>query len=471
MGRKYIEESWTIEHPWDCGHCRTRNPGRNDKCWKCGKPIDSTHNEIVPDDMSSKNKVTDTSIFNDTRPDWFCGYCPSGTRNRASRETCNECGARQGAKKGEAASGQDTTKGSMVIKSNVRTTVNEKGEPIITSSLFKLVPIELPPRANVTIEASKGSTISNVKVSGSGTLKLQATGGSEIKNVRVGSGESLSFSSGSWLTPERQDSMESVFKVALPILLVAILVALGIYLLSWHKTVARVQETAWHYHVSLHSRTVMVGHDWRNNEPAHSFAESCHAEIRSYHNCHPYNCNPHQVPHDCHCHPVTRCNPHTTCQNVCTNRGNRSSSCHRECETDDGCVTRNNCDVCYQTEYDTCHERCPDYDQMCDFQYPAWGETNHADTSQMDHNIVRPALDAPGNMICPSDEETLFIQNSEITSCTQDSLTFRVNWDAGEDGHYGTVPQTASDYHRFVTGRRWNAQYNHAGQFEPLNPL
>lgn len=510
--RKYIEKSWTVEHGWTCGHCGFKNKGRDSHCVPCGKPIDASHKEEVPEDMSEANAVTDTSIFDDTRPDWFCGYCPSATRNRASRETCNECGSVKGTKKGVAASGQDTTNG------------------------------------NVNIDATNGSIISNVKVSGSGKLQMKASGNSKIKNVRVGSGESKSISSPRtdskgepefmdagirnhnyeaptsspsppyppesskdsepFLNPlepvktvtvgtgyrqstieipsqplefedirstgfslPTQDQVERALKFIVPGLLVILAIALCVYFFSWHKTIARVEETSWHAHVSLHSRVVLSGHDWRNNEPAHSYNESCHTEIRSYHNCHPHNCNPHQVSYDCNCRTITTCHPHTTCQNVCTSRGNRSSSCHRECETDDGCNSTQRCGTCYRTEYDTCYDRCPDYDQMCEYQYPSWGETNHADTSQMDHTIVRPDLNAPGNVSCPGDEEELFIQNNQITQCTVYSVSFCVTWDAGTDGHYATIPTSTNDYDRFVRGRRWSAQYNHAGMFEPLHPL
>lgn len=436
--------TWTIEHDWTCGHCRHVNPGRNDECANCGKHIDSTHEEMAPTDMSYENRVKDTARFEDKRPDWMCGFCDS--RVQASHDSCHLCGAKKGEKKGSVQSGVDTTKGGMNISSRGSISVpslpsNESGpvEPVVVSK-----PSSSPSVPSQTV--------------GQGPYRETVFEEPEVPGrlSRVSDWASENFS--------------KIILFMVGTLLVGGLVCLLVWLFSWHDTTAQVAGTRWNYHVSLHQRQIDHGRDWRDQEHAHAFNETCHSEIRSYHNCNPHNCNPHPESYSCNCQTIRSCRPVTSCRTTCTSSGNRSSSCSESCSTSESCSSSQSCSTCYRTVYDTCYDRCPDYDQMCDYDYPSWPEVNHADTTNVDHTLVRPALSAPGDVMCPGDAEMLNIQNHSITQCTTDTIGFTVNFNAGTDGSYTQHPESLREYNRYLTGARWNAQYNHAGQFRTLSP-
>lgn len=91
------------------------------------------------------------------------------------------------------------------------------------------------------------------------------------------------------------------------------------WLLEVHSTIARVTETRWNYNVSLFERQIHNGHDWRGSMHTHNFNVVCHSEIRSYHRCNPYQCNPHQESYSCN--PRTTCRNIESCRDVCTSNG------------------------------------------------------------------------------------------------------------------------------------------------------
>lgn len=430
------ERTWTIEHTWACGNtpCHTINPARNNECSGCGAPKDISHKEMVPTDMSFENRVKDTDRFNNTNPDWFCSYCTPAVRNADSNVVCIECGSPRGTQKGTASKGQNTTGGGMILK------------PVI-------VPSKPSPKRMV-----EPKPVSVPKM-------FSANHYRDIEeNLDLPKSFNLSRAS-DWLS-ENFATFGLVFG---GVALVATIIAVCVYLFSWHDTTATVQNTTWSYHVDLHQRQVDHGRDWRDREPAHSFNETCHQEIRSYHNCNPYQCNPHNQSYDCNCRSVESCSPSQSCSTSCSNNGNGSSSCRETCRTVQNCTSRQVCSTCNRTVYDTCYQRCPDYDNMCEFDYPSWPVIRVANTSNHDHTLVRPMLSATNNVACTADPEVLNIQNHAVVQCTNDTVSFEVVFNAGEVGRFTTTPHSLSDYDRYHMGTRWNARYNHAGMFRPLN--
>lgn len=107
---------------------------------------------------------------------------------------------------------------------------------------------------------------------------------------------------------------------------------------------------------------------------------------------------------------------------------------------------------------------------MCDYDYPSWPQINHAVLNGFDHTPVRPNLSAPGNVHCPADEENLNLQNHSIVQCTRDTVTFRVDFNAGSVGNFFRNPGSLADYNRYQRGAVWNVQYNHAGMFREVGP-
>jgi hypothetical protein len=176
------------------------------------------------------------------------------------------------------------------------------------------------------------------------------------------------------------------------------------------------------------------------------------------------------VSYDCHCRSVTTCRPVTRCTTSCSRSGNGSSRCRESCSTSESCQSRSVCQTCYRTEYDTCWNRCPDYDDKCDFDYPTWPVAQVADTTNTDHTLVRPSLTAPNNVVCTGDPELLYLANRNVMMCTTDSVRFHAAFNAGEHGRHEVTPQSLAEYNRYHVGARWNAEYNHAGMFRVLNP-
>lgn len=445
MSEEYTTKTWAIEHDWKCGHCRKVNKGREDKCASCGKPIDDTHEELVPSDMSYDNRVKDTSVFDDKRPDWICKYC--NHRNRAASNDCAECGSDKSEKKSTVASGQVTIPGTTLPAPKV----DAKGRPEYfaeyshTSDMPTII-------ANPDYEAPKSE---------------------RPKPTPSPSGKPLHYREPSFEVEEEIEISTSTdfSKLFLPVGIFAfgaLFIFLLHWLFSWHHTTARVSATSWRYEVATVQRSVRSGRSWKDQEPAHSFNESCTTEIRSYHNCDPYRCNPHQVSYDCHCRSWQECTPRTSCRTVCSSSGTRSSSCSERCRTYNDCTTRRSCDTCYRTEYDTCYHRCPDYDQMCSYQYPSWNPVNHAQLSGTDHTPVRPTLRSQSNLQCPSDPEQLYISNNQVLDCHTDTTTFAVSLDAGEHGVHNFTPRTLTDYNQYNLNATWGAEYNCAGGFRIL---
>ena len=451
MSEEYTTKTWIIEHDWKCGHCRTFNKGREDKCVACGKPIDDTHEEIIPWDMSYDNRVQDTKVFEEKNPDWICKYCSH--RNRASKGKCEECGSDQSEKKQTVSSGQEITPGSKLPAPKR----DDKGRPEYfeeyshTSSTPQLIvnPDYDGPRSKPASKRPKPTPPPSGKPSHYRAPTFTESDDEEVTKVTIES------------------------RLLLPVggfVAVALVVYFFFWLFSWHSGTATIFSTSWNYEVSTLQRSIQNGHSWRDQEPAHSFNESCEREIRSYHDCDPYQCNPHQVSYDCRCRSVETCRPSTSCRTVCSSNGTRSSSCSERCRTTTSCSSSTSCDTCYRTAYDTCYHRCPDYDQMCTYQYPRWSPVNRAHLSGSDHTPVRPTLRAQSNLSCPSDPEQLYIANNGVVDCHQENVTYAVTLDAGERGTRNYTPTSLTEYNRYHVGATWNIEYNHAGDFRVIGP-
>lgn len=476
----YTTRTWTIEHTWTCDACKTENRFRDDKCATCGQPKGTEHKENVPTDMSYENRVKDTTRFDDKRPDWFCSYCVGHTRNPASALVCKECGSAQVEKKGDAGKGQDTTAGGMVLDpvappKNSFWSIPSKTSYDSESAALQGATVQISAPTSVASPVRSPAINSVVQ-----EQKVIVSPGAHYRDVKYQpvtvNKQDQDFNLGSLInSPLKQATAWISDNAGIVGIIFGVLAVLAgiiygcFWLFSWHPTTATVTETTWHYHVDLHQRELRHDSDWKNNEPPHAFNESCHEEIRSYHQCNPYQCNPHQVGYECNCRDERNCTTRPVCSTSCSNNGNGSSSCSERCRDEESCTTNRVCQTCYRTEYDTCYEQCPDYDQKCEFDFPTWPVVQVADTTNTDHTLVRPELSAPENVVCPGDPETLYIANPTVARCTVDSVRFHATFDAGEVGRFPVEPHSLPEYDRYQIGDHWNAQYNDAGMFRPLN--
>ncbi|TXH11388.1 MAG: hypothetical protein E6R04_02060 [Spirochaetes bacterium] len=461
MSHEYTTKTWTIEHDWKCNHCKTVNKGREDKCVSCGKPIDDTHEEIVPSDMSYENRVKDTEVFSDGKPDWICKYCSH--RNRAVDSTCEECGASTTERKQTVSSGQETTPGTTISAPRK----DSKGRPEFFTEYSHTSPdpeyIKNPEFEKEEKEEQAAAKERNEKTKDAAHYRTPTFQKTTEKQTysKVVIQE---------IQEEKTSSGKKLLGPGLGFLGVALVIYFFYWMFSWHAGTAVISSTSWEYRVTTYQRSVQSGHSWQDQEPAHSFNETCSREIRSYHSCNPYDCNPHRVSYDCNCRSWRECSTTTSCRTVCTRSGNRSSSCSERCTPRTSCETRRSCSTCYRTEYDTCYRRCPDYDNMCSYQYPQWSPGRTAVLTGTNHTLVRPALQANSNLVCPSDPEQLYIANHSVSDCHKDTTTFAAVLDAGEHGTQNFTPSSLAEYNRYTTGATWNIEYNHAGQFRVLGP-
>lgn len=431
---EYVKDTWTIEHSWRCTSCNHDNAGSEEKCLECGKPIDSKQEEIIPKDMSKKASVELSGsqkakeVFLNKKPgkDWVCVYCKH--RAFSFHSVCPECGAKQ-----EISKPAEKTR-----DERLRERFDKETQTLFIQDLSPRQPVETTQKKKKEIPLTSNPAEDHYQ---------------EIEEIK----EKI-----------RKDHNNSVIflKITLSIIVMLILAWLFYYFFSWHNTTGTITETTWHYHVSLRERRIYQGHDWRNEMKNYHFNESCHQEIRSYHNCDPYSCNPHPVSYSCNCQTISI--PRESCNTVCSNNGNRSSTCRNVCST--YISSRTSCSTCYRTEFDTCYHRCPDYDDMCSYSYPAWPEIRHMDNWQHDHTIIRPNLSSLTNDSCGSNPEILFMGNRNSTQCTEDSLEFFVRFNVPNVGEFTTNPSVISQYHRFHSGSVWDIRYNHAGMFQPISP-
>lgn len=413
---EYTKKEWIVEHDWKCIHCGYENLGREDKCVNCGKPIDETHKEIIPTDMSYENRVKDKKVEKKLsgNPDWICHYCKH--RERAENKSCTECGSEKIKK---------------IVNSGEATSPN--------STMFQEKKIPEPKPNEEKKKEYKKPTPSPYRAPQAQQPKEQP----------------------------RDSKLDTRFRQFIYAAL-AILACFGFFLIGkeiydyyrWIPTNAKVIGVNWTASTTIRTRTVLSGHGWRHNEPNHVFNETCHQEISGYHNCNPYSCNPHRESYSCNCRDV--CTPVESCRTVCSSTGRRSSSCREVCSTRNSC--RTSCSTCYRTVTDTCYRRCPDYDDMCDYEYPSWRGNQTLTTSGRDHTITYPTV-ATNLLNCGSDPEQLYISSQSNTSCKQTVMTFIVQFDVENLGIRNKEVETLQEFNRFQINSIIPAFYNQAGNF------
>jgi hypothetical protein len=214
----------------------------------------------------------------------------------------------------------------------------------------------------------------------------------------------------------------------------ALLIGGAVWLFAPHEHNATVSAVHWQYTMELQQRYTRHGSDW--GSPPGAFNVSCERRQHGTEDCHPHDCNAHQVGHDCHGHD---CNCHESCED----EGNGYSSCSEDCDT---CY-----DTCYTTEYDTCYNQCPVYDDWCDYDYYQWVHVDTDITSGNDHEVhwgTRLVTDgSPTQRILTTEEYT-------------------VNFVQGED-HWTYSANTLGNFNRFNVGVVWDVKTNYAGMIWP----
>lgn len=208
-------------------------------------------------------------------------------------------------------------------------------------------------------------------------------------------------------------------------------------LLSTHEVRAEVRSTSWEYRKILEQRMTKSGSGW--GTPSGSFNASCHTRQRGTERCHPRDCNPHQVSYDCRPHDCS-------CHVSCTDLSNGYSRCEEHCST---CY-----DTCTRTEYNTCYDECPVYDEWCTYSYYEWDE--------IDREVTRGTNDEPhwGSRISPNESVPQRVIKSE---------SYSVIFYADEE-EWTYHPSSLREYSSFSTQDSWLIEVNYAGMVWPRRP-
>lgn len=234
----------------------------------------------------------------------------------------------------------------------------------------------------------------------------------------------------------RPRSSRSVF-LALGAVGVVFFIGLLIWLFSPHEHDAQVSSVHWTYTRTLEQRYTRDGSGW--GHPAGAFDVHCSRRQRGTENCHPHDCNPHSVSYDCN---PTQCN----CRQSCSDLGNGYSSCQESCST---CYS-----TCSRTEYDTCYDQCPVYDDWCTYRYYEWVFQDREVTQGNDH-AVRWGTRLTANASIPQ----RILQSEEynvVFSQADDTWTYR--------------PDTLAAFRLYEVGVVWDVKTNYAGMIWPVHP-
>lgn len=219
-------------------------------------------------------------------------------------------------------------------------------------------------------------------------------------------------------------------------------VAAMVWALAPHEVDANISGITWAYTADLHQKTQKHGTDWNRPSESSAFNVSCNSKYYGDEDCHPHNCNAHQVSYDCNCTSYD-CN----CRETCRSNNNGFSTCSTSCSSCSRCST------CYKTEYDTCYDRCSVYKNWCEYDYYAWPTIASLQTTGTTHETKWPALEANG-------------PNQRLDKTERYSVQF-VN---GEDS-WTFNPVGLVQFERFTTGKTWKLKVRHIGSVEPLEEV
>lgn len=233
----------------------------------------------------------------------------------------------------------------------------------------------------------------------------------------------------------------TAFLVVVAVAGLCLLVAFCVWaFMPWRETV-HVSATLWSRTTNLQQRVTRNGEGW--GVPSESFNSRCESRQHGTHNCNPYDCNPHSVP--CNCHEVSA---GESCSEHCSSSGNGFSECEEVCTPE----YVEQCDSC--TEYDTCYEQCPTYDDWCSYQYYEWPIIRTESTHGTDlATLAWPALDVDPN---PSNPQRLDRQETYTVVFRNDHGTWEIQ-------------TTLVDFRRYHTDDTWVIEVNHAGNARPIS--
>lgn len=221
-----------------------------------------------------------------------------------------------------------------------------------------------------------------------------------------------------------------------PVALVALVfsfLSLFFFLFSKREITVHVKSTSWTYVMVLEQRNLRSGSGW--GHPSDSFNVSCSRRQRGAENCNPRDCRPHSVSYDCRPHDCA-------CHTHCVDLNNGYSRCEESCST---CY-----DTCTRTEYDTCYDQCPVYDDWCTYNYHTWDKIDEEITSGSSDPYWGSRLSADHSI------------PQRIMSTERYVVVF-----SDDDDDWSYSPENLREFSSFSKNDRWRVDVNYAGMVWP----
>jgi hypothetical protein len=490
-----MSDSWIIMHDWKCSipNCGFVNKGTSDNCENCGKPYEEKDGEILPDSFDKKNAIKDPKAvqrfsFGEDRNCAYCGACQP-----LVNKVCSICG-----NKVEFEKPKSSKVGQVTFSSEQEDGDDKSPLPVVIHY----------PQNDPKSEVSKKYNYT----------KIDHESDDEVLNLAEVRLKNNQERSKIMKSLQRRSDM---VRVAGIVVLALATFALLLYFVLPSSKQMKIIQTSWTDTITVYQRTVEHGANWQNHHgfPAHNHILSCESRFYENVSCHPYNCRPHQENYDCNPY---QCNPYsvreqtgshqesysctTTCsrskdvchnETVCTNNGNRSSTCtsvprcNRERETYScpGTCQRTipeytmvqhwrTCQhTCTRTVYDTCYEQCPVYDNWCSYTYPVWNLSQTQVLSERNNiNVRKPNFTTTSGINCTNSgndfEQSVYLSSNGFAhDCYQETTTFSVTFQTLDRSMTRTyVPETFGSFLRFRNHQIWEVSVSPIST-NPINKI
>jgi hypothetical protein len=458
--------TWTIEMMWDCKHCRKRNPGMSGaereslKCVNCG--AEKTDEPWVMPDAPETAPHLEGDLDRKARAgaNWSCKYCHG--ESRQGHDLCEICGApRYGDKPVVKVSNPTPLKAPTPVSVPVpkvgsnpppppkdparNTPVPEDPVPVV---MPEPAPVDPLPGTRLVEEYTEHQSKARAAIA------AQNEEDRRTLRARLGDDDDSDMLPMKSWRPNWEP--ETVFKIILGVGGAILFILLMVWLFTPNSTTVNVSAMHWMRDRTLEERHSYSGEGWRDQAPPLVYSwDHCESRQRGTENCHPHDCNCHDVSYECNCTggDSYECNCQRSCSTSCSPNGNGSASCSESCSNScSTCTTPRVCQTCSRTECDTCYDQCPVFVDWCQYHYYQWDTLQHLRNEGWGHGAVWPDLTASGPLQRLNDNEEYAVRFNDLHS----ERTWR-----------RTYPFTR--YEGFNIGQHWDVEWTRAGGFTILH--
>lgn len=410
---------WTIEMFWKCPNvgCGKLNPGMSGaereslRCVNCGYEKRESDPWIMPENAENAPALTgDLEKKANSGENWSCSHCKAESRNNFQK--CEVCGAPRyeentHPKAERLEAGWSSADPDDIGEEPVQTAVPDPKPPVVT----------WVPSDDILKKPEKTPFFNEV----------------------------------------------TVFPLAMLAVVVLVGFALWFFLTPHHSNVS-VTDMRWSRVIDVDERHSHSGEGWRNQAPSQVFSwDHCESRQSGTRRCNPHRCNPHSVSYECRCSggDSYSCHCRNVCKTSCSSNRNGSARCSESCsERCSTCRTPRRCQTCTRTEYDTCYDQCPVYEDWCRYRYYTWDRVDHEEAYGVGTSGIRwpEAASATVNPDNPRRSELHESYAVTFSESGSDPMTWRRNF-------------SLERYQSFSVGQRYQVEWTRSGGFTILQSL